>query len=189
MRSILKILKKIAFPCGAFLKFRCFLIKNRALVRSILKIVMKKIALPCGAFLNFRCFFIKNRALVRCILIFLRKSRPRAEHPQNFVASLSQPIKENMCKIMTDSRDDTHTHRHTHTHTHIYIYMYTDAYTRICTRNGHLCDCRWWRCTISTHIYRQIGLFHQRRMQQIDRNKEPGLHSVCTDRPLKFTVS
>ena len=63
MPSTLKILMKIAFSCGASSKFRRCFIKNRAPVRSILKIPS----------------------------IFHSKSRSRAEHPENAEENCAPP--------------------------------------------------------------------------------------------------
>ena len=48
MYVILKILRKIALPCGASSKFHGFFVQNRTSVRSILKI-LNRIALPSWA--------------------------------------------------------------------------------------------------------------------------------------------
>ena len=142
MRSVLKILRKIAPPRGPSSKSRRnraparsilkiwmkiarsiprILKKNRAPARSILKIwaptqsvlrILRKIALPCGASSKLS-----------------GKSRSRAEHPQNF-EEIRSPVRSilNIWKKITLPRGASskfhknrsraiHTHIHTHTRT------------------------------------------------------------------------
>ena len=72
LRSIIEILKKIAFPRGASSKFCRYFVQNRAPVPSIFKI-LTSIALPCGASSKFCRSFVQNRAPVRSILKTLKK--------------------------------------------------------------------------------------------------------------------
>ena len=98
VRDILKILRFSDFI--NILKL-CSRARQFDLFNVLIIFVSSKIALPLGTSSKFRRFiFIKShqndapvRGIRKILFIYLKKLRPRAEHPRNFVDASSNPIK------------------------------------------------------------------------------------------------
>ena len=119
MRSILKILKKIALPCGASLTNRRLFIKHRDPVQSVMKILKPA------------------RSILKTLLIVHSKSRSRAEQSIFGIWSVFHYIHTNIHACMHTHFTYIHTYIHTYTHAyihgiHFYRYICINVYMYIC---------------------------------------------------------